>query len=280
MKRFLRRFADKQNHSLDTPEVPVRIPHLPQGLEGTRLLLLSDLHFHHLQPFHEDIVNAARRLAPHCILLTGDCVDAGTERFDSLRLFFGALSSAAPCAAVLGNNDCADGKTPLLREVFRRSGVCLLENENRQLFRNGCRLNLMGITDPLAIEKGVSRARKNGEKGCVSREKVMTDREAGGQRPVTVLLLHRPELAKNFLTPPPELIVSGHAHGGQFRLPGGQGLYAPGQGIFPRLTSGLYRTENTYLYVSRGVGNHGFPLRLNNPPHLPLLILKKGESGV
>ena len=53
-----------------------------------------------------------------------------------------------------------------------------------------------------------------------------------------------------------------------------------GRGAYERLIEAIDRTENTYLYVSRGVGNHGFPLRLNNPPHLPLLILKKGESGV
>ena len=93
---------------------------------------------------------------------------------------------------------------------------------------------------------------------------------------VKVLMCHKPEHYIKYLrSRTMDLVVAGHAHGGQFRA-FGRGLYAPGQGIFPRYTSGLYDLDGAKLAVCRGLGNHAFVPRINNPPHMMLLILQRG----
>ena len=89
-----------------------------------------------------------------------------------------------------------------------------------------------------------------------------------------ILLSHRPECFTDYVAGEYDLVLAGHAHGGQFRLPFVGGLYAPGQGILPDYDSGLYREGRTDMVVSRGIGNSSFPIRFNNRPEVILLILE------
>ena len=105
----------------------------------------------------------------------------------------------------------------------------------------------------------------------------MADRPAGE---LNILLSHYPQFAASYERAGVDLVLAGHAHGGQWRLSGGVGLYAPGQGPLPRYTGGAYRLGKTVLYVSRGLGNSCFPLRLNNKPELVTVILRgQGAFG-
>ena len=88
-----------------------------------------------------------------------------------------------------------------------------------------------------------------------------------------LLLSHRPEFMDMYVRYDIDLVLSGHAHGGQFRLPFLGGLYAPSQGFFPKYDAGLFEEENTKMIVSRGIGNSAFPLRFNNRPELVLITL-------
>ena len=89
-----------------------------------------------------------------------------------------------------------------------------------------------------------------------------------------IVLSHRPELFDAYAACNPDLVLSGHAHGGQFRLPVIGGLYAPGQGVFPQYDAGLYEQEATSMVVSRGIGNSLFPLRVFNPPEIVAIDLQ------
>ena len=91
----------------------------------------------------------------------------------------------------------------------------------------------------------------------------------------TVLLSHRPELFDVYVDTGIDLVFSGHAHGGQFRLPFIGGLFAPNQGFIPKYDAGRFDKENTTMIVSRGVGNSIIPLRINNPPELVVVELKR-----
>ena len=94
---------------------------------------------------------------------------------------------------------------------------------------------------------------------------------------VNIVLVHRPERVKEMAPLGPKLIISGHAHGGQIRL-FGRGMYAPGQGVLPKYTSGLYEMKDGgKLVVCRGIGNHAPVPRVNNPPHAVLVLLTRGE---
>ena len=90
----------------------------------------------------------------------------------------------------------------------------------------------------------------------------------------TILLSHRPELFDLYVETEMDLVFSGHAHGGQFRLPFVGGLVAPNQGFFPKYDAGQFNEENTTMIVSRGVGNSIIPIRFNNRPEIVLVTLR------
>jgi predicted MPP superfamily phosphohydrolase len=90
----------------------------------------------------------------------------------------------------------------------------------------------------------------------------------------TVLLSHRPELFDVYVQNGVDLVLSGHAHGGQFRVPFLGGLVAPNQGLFPQYDGGVYKSGKTTMIVSRGIGNSAFPFRINNRPELVIVELK------
>jgi predicted MPP superfamily phosphohydrolase len=95
---------------------------------------------------------------------------------------------------------------------------------------------------------------------------------------LNVLLAHKPHYAKEYEEAGVDLVLTGHAHGGQWRFPGVGALYAPGQGLFPKYTAGMYRLGKTVLCVSRGLGNSSFPLRIENKPEIVTVILRGAKE--
>ena len=146
-------------------------------------------------------------------------------------------------------------------------GVTVLEDKSISLEKSGEDITLMGVDDPSFITDYL----------LGDDEEVMQDKlsELKSENSYTILLSHRPELFKIYVENDIDLVLSGHAHGGQFRLPFVDGLYAPNQGLFPEYDSGLYTEENTNMIVSRGIGNSLFPFRFNNRPEVILVKLKK-----
>ena len=92
----------------------------------------------------------------------------------------------------------------------------------------------------------------------------------------TILLSHRPELFDTYKEKNIDLVLTGHAHGGQIRL-FNKGLVAPNQGLFPKSTSGIFLCNNTSMITSRGIGNSVLPFRINNNPELVIIKIKKGD---
>ena len=94
----------------------------------------------------------------------------------------------------------------------------------------------------------------------------------------SILLSHRPEVFNVYVDNKIDLVLTGHAHGGQIRIPFIGGLIAPNQGIFPKYTSGVFEEDATTMIVSRGIGNSILPYRINNRPELVIVTLKKNSS--
>ena len=148
------------------------------------------------------------------------------------------------------------------------AGVTVLENQKIQITRNGESITLMGIQDPSFRTDYLF-----GDAEIVSRQALSElQNESDG---FTVLLSHRPELFDVYVDTGIDLVFSGHAHGGQFRLPFIGGLVAPNQGLFPKYDAGRFNEDNTTMIVSRGVGNSIIPLRINNPPEIVVVELKR-----
>jgi len=279
-------FIKRQNETLDIEKIDVQLSGLPEALDGFRIAVLADLHMRRPLPFHDRILEAVWNSRPGCVLIAGDTVDQRTESIAALERFFGTLSRIAPCIAVLGNNDCVLFRAAPLRDLYEATNVLLLENETRLLGARDAPVRITGLTDPLAIRMGIHEERPRPEKpenmplsaALRSKPESGTGATAATALPPSILLMHQPQLARRYASLTPSLIIAGHAHGGQFRLRAVGGLYAPGQGPFPRYTSGLYRVGKAQMVVSRGLGNHMFPVRLGNPPHLPVVVMRRGET--
>ena len=274
IRQALGALAQRHNESLDIQEISVQVPGLTKSLVGTRICLVADLHMPQLLPYHYHIYNAIRDARPDAIFIAGDTVDENTRSIPALVPFFLHLSRIAPSIAILGNNDCSREYTHQLRAMYLETGVTLLENETRMLILRGGATRVTGLTDPFAFTLGVHRdpVVENPERVSM-REALQPGYDDHAAHIPTLLLMHQPQMAQRYAELRPSVIFAGHAHGGQIRLPLVGGLFAPGQGIFPRYTSGLYATDGSQMVVSRGLGNHHFPLRLWNRPHIPIAIL-------
>ena len=153
-----------------------------------------------------------------------------------------------------------------LKMGLAEAGVTVLENQKVQITREGESITLMGIDDPSFREDYLF-----GDSESIARQALENlQNESDGY---TVLLSHRPELFDLYVETEIDLVFSGHAHGGQFRLPFVGGLVAPNQGFFPKFDAGQFTEENTTMIVSRGVGNSIIPIRFNNRPEIILVTL-------
>jgi len=171
------------------------------------------------------------------------------------------LSGICDVYAVKGNHEIWNGNIVLWEKILNENKVNIIEEKYVILEKDSQKIALMGLSDGQPYSYSAFRDIEN-VKGLYK-----------------VLLAHRPELFETYCSDSfairPDLVFCGHAHGGQFRIPFVGGLIAPNQGIFPQYTSGLYSSENgTMMVVSRGLGNSVIPFRINNRPHLPVIILK------
>ena len=207
---------------------------------------------------------------PDIIVMTGDLIDANRTDIDlTLRFAEGAVG-IAPVYYVTGNHEGAVMEYWILREGMAASGVNILSDRVCRLTRGGDMLLLAGLDDPnFATREEISE-------GFPAMIQNKLARLTGGSDEYTVLLAHRPEYIDSYAAGGADLVLSGHAHGGQIRLPFIGGLAAPGQGLFPKYDAGLYTVGGSDMIVSRGLGNSLFPLRVNNRPEIVMITLEHG----
>jgi len=238
---------------------------LPHEFDGFRIVQISDLHN---AGFVGEVAALAAEAQPDIIVFTGDIVDANhTDTGIALKMAELAVE-IAPCYYVTGNHESWVGEYTELETGLIELGVIVLHNEKLPVEKNGAEILIVGVDDPVFMNDGwevdddaallrpILRSLTAGEDGFV------------------LLLSHRPELFGLYAETGIELVVSGHVHGGQFRLPLVGGLYGPDQGVFPEYDAGLYTYGATNMVVSRGIGNSVFPVRFNNRPEVVLIELK------
>lgn len=213
----------------------------------------------------DDVVAMVASCAPDAVLLVGDMFDDDIanrppERTLSLMR---QLSAQYPCYYVSGNHEAWTGEMDALYQQTEDAGVTVLRMSSGVLTVRGQRIALCGIPDP--YEMVFSGAPDTEEQLRQAMENV-------DSADFTVLLAHRPELLAKYAQFPLDLVVSGHAHGGQVRIPGVlNGLYAPNQGWFPKLAGGAYTQDGTTLIVSRGLAVRTRLPRIFNRPEVVLV---------
>lgn len=263
------RFVKWQNGPLDMEFIAAPIRGLPEPFEGFTIAVISDIHMTRRFMLADEVLAGLSSVPPNLICILGDTADGGTVNVKPLEPFLERLASLAPCAAIFGNNEYASAAMADLRAAYERAGIALLEDQCVRIERGGAVMRLVGLQDPWAY---VARLNKKREPGQPNTEPI---KPVAAPNTFDVLMIHRPHRASRYMMQGFAFAMAGHAHGGQWRLPGGRGVFSPGQGLFPKLTSGLYWAEGKPFVVSRGLGNHEFPIRLHNRPHLPIIKLIK-----
>lgn len=234
----------------------------PKLTAEVRLAVVTDFHS---SDNADDVVAMVASCAPDAVLLVGDMFDDDianrpTERTLSLMR---QLSAQYPCYYVSGNHEAWTGEMDALYQQTEEAGVTVLRMSSGVLTVRGQRIALCGIPDP--YEMVFSGAPDTEEQLRQALEDV-------DSADFTVLLAHRPELLAKYAQFPLDLVVSGHAHGGQVRIPGVlNGLYAPNQGWFPKLAGGAYTQDGTTLIVSRGLAVRTWLPRIFNRPEVVLV---------
>jgi predicted MPP superfamily phosphohydrolase len=265
-------FSYIQNNALSVTTYLVASEKLPSAFNGYRIVQLSDLHGKAFGARQQRLLRAIRRQKPDLIVFTGDMIanDTPGNRSRSLTLMRG-LAQLAPVYWVTGNHDRVAAITAIER-ALTAAGVNVLANRGVPITRSGSRIWLSGIDDP---SFGSAAASKDTERIVNETMDRSLDERTKGM--FSLLLAHRPELLPYYARKGFDLVFTGHAHGGQVRLPGIGPLYAPGQGFLPKLAEGLHRESGTAMIVNRGLGNSDFPQRLFNRPEIVVVTLAASQ---
>ncbi|MBQ3029447.1 MAG: metallophosphoesterase [Lachnospiraceae bacterium] len=255
------------NTALELNYYTISSDRLPEEFDGYRIAHISDLHNTEMGNENERLLTMLREAAPDMIAITGDLIDSRRTDIEVTLQFTAAAMEIAPCYFVAGNHEARISEYDELKESLTEQGVVVLENQRIELEQSGGTIVLLGVNDP-----AFQNAFLYDEAEAVMKGKLQ-ELSLGGNE-FTILLSHRPEMFDCYVDSQSDLVLSGHAHGGQFRLPLVGGVLVPDQGWFPEYDAGLFTEETTTMLVSRGIGNSAFPFRFNNRPEVILVELK------
>ena len=255
------------NTALELNTYTISSSKLPESFDGYRIAHVSDLHNAEMGKDNEKLLAMLRNADPDMIAITGDLIDSRNTDIEVALQFVQEAVKIAPCYYVTGNHEARVNEYGELKAGMEAAGVTVLEDERTDISLEGDTITLIGVNDPSYQTDYLF-----GDSETVMSSK-LTELHTDGDG-FTILLSHRPELFETYTNHNIDLVLSGHAHGGQFRLPFIGGLVAPNQGLFPKYDAGLYTEENTNMLVSRGIGNSILPFRINNRPEVILIELQ------
>ena len=256
------------NTALELNTYTISSSKLPQSFDGYRIAHVSDLHNAEMGKNNEKLLTMLRDADPDMIAITGDLVDSRNTDIEVALQFVREAVKIAPCYYVTGNHEARISEYDELKEAMEAAGVTVLKDAQTEISLTGEFITLIGVNDPSYQTDylfGDAKTVMN-----TKLEELHTEQDR-----FTILLSHRPELFETYVDHDLDLVLSGHAHGGQFRLPFVGGLVAPNQGFFPEYDAGLYSMNHTNMIVSRGIGNSILPFRFNNRPEVIIIELKK-----
>ena len=240
-----------------------------------RLVLVTDLHSCKWGKDQQKLVDAVIEQQPDAVLLGGDIFDDKVPDTNA-ELFLKGIADLYPCYYVTGNHEYWSGQRDFAvkMEILERYHVTILNGESELLTVGGQSINICGVDDPDAymVADDPSAVVSFAEQ----LEQVSTQAQNGH---FTVLLSHRPERFVDYVSNGFDLVLSGHAHGGQWRIPLLlNGLYSPNQGLFPQYAGGRYEQDGTIMVVSRGLARESTIVpRIFNRPELVVVDLMPQE---
>jgi len=250
--------------SLALRRYQVAIAALPPAFEGFTVLHLSDLHDKEFGAAGKGLVDLVRKESFDMVALTGDLVAGNRPRLTpALELIAGLRAIAdVPVFSVSGNHDWYLGLGARLNVRLQQAGVQVLSNRAVALERGRERIWIIGVDDPVT-----------------GRDRLELALRIGDARSPRLLLAHSPQIYPQAVARGLDLVLAGHTHGGQLRVPLLGALYVPGMGLFPPWDYGPYRNGATAMVVSGGLGESGVPIRFNIAPELALITLRCSRTS-
>lgn len=254
------------NTAIELNSYTITSDKLPKEFSGYKIAQVSDLHNAEMGDDNEKLLELLRKADPDIIAITGDFIDSRKTNTEVSLQFAKNALEIAPCYYVAGNHEARIAEYADFKADLSELGVIVLEDKRITLKKDEAEITLIGVNDPRFETDYLL-----GDSDSVMKSKLqsLTDDDDNFK----ILLSHRPELFEVYADNKIDLVLSGHAHGGQVRLPFIGGLVAPNQGLFPKYDSGLYSNGNTNMIVSKGIGNSIIPLRINNNPEVILIEL-------
>lgn len=263
---------------------------IPSEFKGYVIVQLSDIHSIRNEKQLNYLIEKVEKEQPDMIVITGDLVDSGYYQDTLNKLestgselthealtisFMEKIVNLAPTYYIYGNHEMIlldDVENNKFKNAILDLGVNIINNEKVTIEKNGSSINLLGIQDPATLYKDETFDNCNNSRERIIKELDIVT-EGLEEDKFSILLSHRPEYIDLYSKYKIDLILSGHAHGGQVRLPFIGGLYAPNQGWFPKYTKGLYKKENSQMIVSSGLGNSIAPIRIFDPFEIVVIVL-------
>ena len=259
-----------ENNAIQITNIDVKDQAIPNSFNNFKIVHISDLHNKEFGKNQKNIINKIKETNPDIIVITGDIIDSYDTQVKISADFINGISKIAPVYYVPGNHESRMLDDYIsLKTQMQTAGVHVLENKFITISKGNDKINIIGMNDPSFDYLKLTGT--TDEEIVVNNLSVLTKNLNG----YTILLSHRPELIDTYASFDINLVFSGHAHGGQVRIPFVGGVIAPNQGLFPKYTSGLHEVKNTKMIISRGLGNSAFPFRINNRPEIIVATLKK-----
>lgn len=226
-----------------------------------KITQISDFHSNKLIDL-EELNSKIKAFNPDFIVLTGDMISREDSELDTVfRLLESVVELKKEVFYVKGNHERHNLLYGTLRDKMEELEIVVLEDKNKEIVIKDEKLNITGLDFFKKSEE---------EKEVISYEGLVNDLNADNYN---IVLRHSPNDVENILVGNEDLILSGHTHGGQVRLPLVGSIVAPGQGFFPKHDKGLFSINDTKLYIDSGLGNSTLPIRLFNHVQISNIII-------
>ena len=231
---------------------------LGEDLDGYRIVQISDLHNATFGKGNKKLLKTIRSCSPDIIVITGDLVDSNHTNVERAVAFVKEAVKIAPVYYVTGNHEywLDPSENEQMMQGILAAGAYDLDDEAVRIEKGDSSFLLVGLDDQHLSDETL--------KNLLQEQK----------NELSIVLAHEPQYLQNYANAEADLVLTGHAHGGQIRLPFVGGIVAPDQGFLPEYTSGQYNSADTEMIVSRGLGNSIIPVRLFNYPEVVCVELR------
>lgn len=261
------------NKALVTTKIIVRDEKIPQGFDGFRIVQISDLHNAEFGVDNRKLIEDIKEARPDIVVFTGDMIDGNRTDIDVTICFAEQVAQLAPTYFVTGNHEAGIyEKYNGFKTRLEEAGVIILDNKYSIIEKKDEKICIAGINDLGFFVTGTYD-----QNDLNLFKNTLSDLLEETKDYYTVLLSHRPDLFDQYVEYEADLVLTGHAHGGQVRIPFVGGVFSPAEGLFPKYDSGIFTQNSTKMIVSRGLGNSRFPFRVNNRPEIIVAVLESGE---